>query len=55
MNHGLDAIQKELPHLPDIAFDAAKRIERAIPSETSIGYNGPVDVELLEKLRRQHC
>ena len=32
-----------------LATDAAKRIERAIPSETSIGYNGPVDVELLEE------
>ncbi|HUU89129.1 MAG TPA: hypothetical protein VMX17_15450 [Candidatus Glassbacteria bacterium] len=35
-----------------LATDAAKRIERAIPSETSIGNNGPVDVELLEKPSR---
>ena len=33
----------------DLATDAAKRIERVIPSETSISYNGPVDVELLEE------
>jgi hypothetical protein len=32
-----------------LATDAAKRIERAVPSVTSIGYNGTVDAKVLEE------
>ena len=32
-----------------MATDAAERIERAVPSVTSIGYNGPVDAESLQE------
>jgi len=35
-----------------LATDAVKRIERAIPSETSIGYNGPVDVEMMGRAKQ---
>ncbi len=32
-----------------LTTDAARRIERAVQSETDIGYNGPIDTETLEE------
>jgi len=35
-----------------LATDASRRIERAVPSETNIGYNGPVDATVSEEPSR---